>query len=1001
MLKKSPIAKFVASVLFILGSYSAVVSADVVKTHLRIESGERVIKNKIINGKHKVYLKNDASIIDTKVNTNFPEPVFNLMDNSRAYNSKISHGIMRLSDNAVALKTLVGLMDEGPTHQKVPARMYIRKQAIAQDTLVGANGVVFIKDDARAENTVIRQYGKLVVENGEPTGVTLVGTTTLAGGALQLDNEVTLERETRFLPNSQLKTVGYKINNNGNLSFFGHRQNREIHADIGGIGTLTINSPNKTLTLTGKKSELSHDYGNYSYSGETKIDAGNLKLSQAQFSTSPISGAEYTNLILEDSILATTVSGGHVRVDIDGKSIWYNQGHSNIKGININEGGAIALSSYPMRMHPYDPLPKASANKLTINGDYDSNGGELTFYSKLAGDNSETDSMLVEGNTSGHTNVRVIDLRGGGAQTDLGILLIEVKGLSNGDFKQVGRIAAGAYEYKLGRGEAVRNKNWYLTSNIDKSAPKEKDKAEVIPEKDDKIVKPYSSPHEVIKAASKSHYPANRIIDAFLTTLEMAFKPVESEDTSVVKPTETPANALPTAIVATPTNAESESTPVPNPTETPAKALPTAIVATPTNAEPESTPVPNPTETPAKALPTAIVATPTNAEPESTPVPNPTETPAKALPTAIVATPTNAEPESTPVPNPTETPAKALPTAIVATPAKVKNSTKIPQKTYKPVYRPENGSYIANISMARNLFTSGLENRSGNYHYKDAITGEWRVSSMWMHTQGGRKQFGNTIDQLNIKGKYHSIQLGGDLVQWDIGTQGSGRIGVLAGLGKATNYSQSKVTGYYSNGSVNGYNLGVYATWLTDQQESTGFYIDTLAQYSWFNNKVNGQEQIEEKYKSSGFTSSVESGYAFNIGSTEQLSYFIQPSAQITWVGINAKTHTTANKDVITYDNRGQLITRIGAKTYLKTINNPNKQFMPFIAVNWLHQNKNTGTQLSGKSVENNNKSSAEFKIGIESKIDQKLHAWANVNHQIGHDNTNDTNALVGIKYSF
>ncbi|MEY4922119.1 MAG: hypothetical protein RLY17_836, partial [Pseudomonadota bacterium] len=399
---------------------------------------------------------------------------------------------------------------------------------------------------------------------------------------------------------------------------------------------------------------------------------------------------------------------------------------------------------------------------------------------------------------------------------------------------------------------------------------------------------------------------------------------------------------------------------------------------------------------PTDAQPTDVVATPVKAEAENISAIKP----ADAQPTDVVATPVKAEAENIS----TVKPADAQPTDVVAmTPVKTKadNSKDIPQKAYKPVYRPESGSYIANLSMARNLFTSGLENRSGNYQYQDAITGEWRTTSMWIHTQGGRKQFGNTVDQLNIKGKYHSIQLGGDLAQWSIGAQGSWRIGMLAGFGKATNYSQSKITGYYSNGSVNGYNLGIYATWLTDQQDKTGFYIDTLAQYGWFNNTVNGQEQAEEKYKSSGFTSSVEGGYTFNIGSTDQLSYFIQPNAQITWVGINAQTHTTANKDVINYKNRGQLVTRIGAKTYLQTTNNMNQQFMPFIAVNWLHQNKNTGTQLSGQRVENNSKNSAEFKIGVESKIDQKLHVWANINHQMGSYDNNDTNALVGLKYHF
>ncbi|WP_339379043.1 autotransporter outer membrane beta-barrel domain-containing protein [Yersinia sp. Marseille-Q3913] len=333
-------------------------------------------------------------------------------------------------------------------------------------------------------------------------------------------------------------------------------------------------------------------------------------------------------------------------------------------------------------------------------------------------------------------------------------------------------------------------------------------------------------------------------------------------------------------------------------------------------------------------------------------------------------------------------PASAVPASAAPAPAPAPASQ--PQ-----VYAPENGSYIANIVMARNLFNTRLDDRSGSYQYKDA-SGQWRTSSMWMRTQGGRNNFGHAVEQLDIKGKYYSVQLGMDVIQ-----EGSGRIGVLAGLGKATNHSQSKVTGYYSNGAVSGYNLGVYATWLPEQKDNTGFYIDTLAQYSWFNNTVNGQEQAEDKYKSSGFTTSIESGYTFKMGEANQLGYFIQPNAQITLQGIRAQTHKTAYNELISDDNKGHMVTRIGAKTYLQTINSQDSQFTPFIAVNWLRQNQNTGTIISGQRVESKSTNSTEFKIGVESNIGQQLHIWATLDHQIGRYNDKNTNALAGIKYHF
>ncbi|EPZ8124148.1 autotransporter outer membrane beta-barrel domain-containing protein [Yersinia enterocolitica] len=953
ILKKSPIAKFVASVSFILGSYSAVVSAETahqVQIHgKRTLSSNEAVQNSIINGAGTLILTDNAQATNTQVNTDNVSAVFHLRGNSHASSSTISHGLMVLSGHATALVTFIGLKSEESGHNKLLGKMLIQQYGKTQNTTVGAGGLVRIRENGIAENTNILKGGKLVVENGEPANVRLVDTEIRKGGEVELKNEVTLEGKTVFLSNSILKTEGHNIKNNGDLHF--HGKGREITANIDGSGSLTINNRKDALVLNGGEKD-DDNQKNYSYSGQTRIETGSLKLSHARFSTSPIVGKKDTTLILKESVLSTTVSGGHVSVDIDGESVWHNERNSNIGNLDIREGGTISLSSYLLDIdrHSHNPH-KPLANKLTINGNYHSNGGTLTFYSKLEGDDSETDRMLVKGNTSGHTKVIINNLGGEGAQTDLGILLIEVKGESKGEFKQNGRNVAGAYEYFLRRGsEGDRKKNWYMISDIEnfnkKPILEEKIEQAVIPEvgkNEDKANananKPNVNPHEVINTVGEG-YPTNPIIQ-FL------------DKTNAVNPHE--------EIVRTTTGKYSD------------KELHEFLTTTFPEIlgikEKEKVALANSAQTTA---PTTEIEN----EPENTLV--------------------NKSPEVTPT-------IQSKDVKVVATPNKpnIENNKNIPQKTYQPVYRPENGSYIANLSMARNLFISDFDNRSGNYKYKDAATGEWRTSSMWIQTQGGIKQFGKTIDQLNIKGKYYSIQLGGDVAKWDIGTQGSGRIGMLAGIGKATNHSKSNITGYYSNGSVNGYNLGVYATWLTDQQNKTGLYIDTLAQYSWFNNAVNGKELAEEKYKSSGFTSSIESGYTFNIGRTEQLSYFIQPNAKITWVGINAQTHTATNKDIINYTNRGQLITRIGAKTYLQTTNNSDQQFMPFIAVNWLHQNHNTGTQLSGKSVENSSKNSAEFKIGVESKIDQRLHAWANINHQIGNYNTSDTNALVGIKYAF
>ncbi|WP_436859726.1 autotransporter outer membrane beta-barrel domain-containing protein, partial [Citrobacter tructae] len=58
----------------------------------------------------------------------------------------------------------------------------------------------------------------------------------------------------------------------------------------------------------------------------------------------------------------------------------------------------------------------------------------------------------------------------GGLTTD-GIELITVAGTSDGEFKQNGRIVAGAYDYTLERGEGTNDKNWYLSSALSPEDP--------------------------------------------------------------------------------------------------------------------------------------------------------------------------------------------------------------------------------------------------------------------------------------------------------------------------------------------------------------------------------------------------------------------------------------------------------------------------------------------------------------------------------------------------
>ncbi len=921
---KSPIATCVAAALFIFGSSSVIANPD----HEGIVVGKSILNKKqsavnaIINEGNSLVLTDSASAEHTAVNTG---SIFTLKEDSTAditsvtggffslsgsskanINTVLSGGWLEVNDDASITETTIS----SDIEKKSTVRLY--QDGSATKTTVGDNGILYVSGDSRAEETHVTKGGKLIVYS-ESQGPTLKNTQ--IAGTLTLKSDVTLEGKTEFVSSATIKTTGHLIDNQGQL-IFNSDKDIVIEAMIDGQGSLTKENPLTTLTLSSAGDAW---VASYVYSGETHINAGNLKLANTHFFGSPISGNPNTRLILEKSTLDTTVQGSSVF--IDKHSIWNMLGDSNIHHLDILDSGRHDLNN-----------PGKTGNQLIINGDYFSDNGTLIFHSQLAGDDSVTDHILIKGNTGGHTNVRVINVNGEGNKTDSGIQLIEVRGISDGEFSQVGRITAGAYEYRLGRGKDELSKNWYLSSDITDYS------SDGVPEAELPGILVLKSDNAAVFSAKLADY---------------ALQTVGGVVDSFTQPETSPPSNTPELTVPDPKRA--------NAAAFSAKLADYALQAVggvvDTFTSPEQTEQ-------------------TTATPDSTP---------KSTDSAV-------KPASTP--KPTDLAVKPANTVI-------SNAKTAAPKRQTLVHTPENGSYIANIAMARNLFTTRLEDRTSHYLYKDIVTGQWQPTSMWMHTQGGRSQFGHTVEQLNIKGNYYSVQLGGDIAQWATNEQGSGRIGMLAGLGKATNHSHSKVTSYHSRGAVDGYNLGIYATWFADQQHNTGVYIDTLAQYSWFNNAVNGQDKAEEKYKSSGFTTSIESGYTFNLANSDQLSYFIQPNAQITWAGINAQTHKTADGAVVSYRNNGHFITRIGAKAYLQTHDTLNTKFTPFVAVNWIHQNQNTGTTISGQGIDNKIQNSTEFNVGVESQIDQQLHIWANINHQIGRYNYTDTNALVGVKYHF
>lgn len=321
-------------------------------------------------------------------------------------------------------------------------------------------------------------------------------------------------------------------------------------------------------------------------------------------------------------------------------------------------------------------------------------------------------------------------------------------------------------------------------------------------------------------------------------------------------------------------------------------------------------------------------------------------------------------------------------------------------------YRPEAGSYLANNYAANTLFMTRLHDRLGETQYVDMLTGEKKVTSLWMRNVGAHTRFKDGSGQLKTQSNSYVMQLGADLAQWSSDGLDRWHLGAMAGYANSQNRTQSSLTGYHSRGQVTGYSVGLYGTWYANDADKTGTYVDTWALYNWFDNKVMGQEQAAEKYKSSGITASVEAGYSFKLGESERNSYWLQPKAQVVWMDVQADSHREANGTRVKDNTDGNLMTRLGVKAFINGHNaiddGKSREFQPFVEANWIHNTQTTSVKMDDVSNDmRGTKNIGELKVGVEGQITPRLNVWSNVAQQVGDKGYSDTRGMLGVKYNF
>ncbi|HFU8837218.1 TPA: ECSE_1600 family autotransporter [Escherichia coli] len=327
------------------------------------------------------------------------------------------------------------------------------------------------------------------------------------------------------------------------------------------------------------------------------------------------------------------------------------------------------------------------------------------------------------------------------------------------------------------------------------------------------------------------------------------------------------------------------------------------------------------------------------------------------------------------------------------------------------VYRPEAGSYISNIAAANSLFSHRLHDRLGEPQYTDSLHSQGSASSMWMRHVGGHERSRAGDGQLNTQANRYVLQLGGDLAQWSSNAQDRWHLGVMAGYANQHSNTQSNRVGYKSDGRISGYSAGMYATWYQNDANKTGAYVDSWALYNWFDNSVSSDNRSADDYDSRGVTASVEGGYTFEAGTFSGSegtlnTWYIQPQAQITWMGVKDSDHTRKDGTRIETEGDGNVQTRLGVKTYLNSHhqrdNGKQREFQPYIEANWINNSKVYAVKMNGQTVSRDGaRNLGEVRTGVEAKVNNNLSLWGNVGVQLGDKGYSDTQGMLGVKYSW
>ncbi|MDC7861890.1 autotransporter outer membrane beta-barrel domain-containing protein [Pantoea ananatis] len=412
----------------------------------------------------------------------------------------------------INLRGLNGFVMSGSTSTSTTGRYSIFDDTNPAQNIIGYSQFLFLVGTgsfiARWETTgggMVSGTGRALWITGGARVGSVLNTTTTLSDTIAFTTDGTVSGAFTNTGTVRAGEVALDIEDNGSV---GQIDNQGILSGVqyavrntGALGSLT-----NTGTMTGGILNAGTISGDVSLGGASLILAGSRAVLGGTVSGTPGDGSRVS--VGDASNRAAFTAANRVSVDsitvAPGSSLtltpsarWaafsgtVNNGTLTLESGSVLDGalsqnGTLLFSSEKMASSTINasltnrgslvlnPTPSSAGNTLTVNGDYTGlPGSSVSLGSVLAGDDSLTDRLVVTGNTSGASTLFVTNENGGGAQTLDGIQLISVGGRSDAVFSLGNRVVAGAYDYRLRKGNVsgTDTAGWYLTSTAFASAP--------------------------------------------------------------------------------------------------------------------------------------------------------------------------------------------------------------------------------------------------------------------------------------------------------------------------------------------------------------------------------------------------------------------------------------------------------------------------------------------------------------------------------------------------